>query len=106
MITVDIDAGICGFTSRAVCRCEDGQSVAIEFTTTCGALKPLEAELKELDAFATAFGKVGETAAYAAIRPRCIHAACPVPVGVTKGVEAAANLALPRDATVKISKSE
>jgi hypothetical protein len=105
MITVEIEPGICGLPSRALCNCEDGQNCTIEFTTQCDALKPLEAELKELDAFATAFGKVGETAAYTAIRAHCIHAACPVPLAVTKGVEAAAGLALPRDCTVKLHRS-
>lgn len=34
------------------------------------------------------------------------HAACPVPAGIIKAVEVAAGLALPADATIKISEDE
>ncbi len=36
----------------------------------------------------------------------CTHAACPVPVGIIKAVEAEAQLALPADVTIKLSKSQ
>jgi len=34
----------------------------------------------------------------------CYHSACPVPVGIIKATEVAARLALPKDATIKVSK--
>jgi hypothetical protein len=36
----------------------------------------------------------------------CIHAACPVPVGIIKAVEVEAKLALPREVIIKVSKEE
>ncbi|HIE26142.1 TPA: hypothetical protein EYP66_02520 [Candidatus Poribacteria bacterium] len=35
-----------------------------------------------------------------------LHTACPVPVGIIKAVEVEAGLALPADATIKLSKPE
>jgi hypothetical protein len=34
----------------------------------------------------------------------CTHAACPVPVGIIKAIEVEAGLALPVDASIKVSK--
>ena len=34
------------------------------------------------------------------------HFACPVPAGVFKAIEVAAGLALPRDATIRVSRDE
>jgi hypothetical protein len=35
----------------------------------------------------------------------CPHAACPVPVGIIKAVEVEADLALPADVTIRLSKA-
>jgi hypothetical protein len=36
----------------------------------------------------------------------CKHAACPVPAGIIKAIEVAAGLALPKDATIKVTREE
>jgi len=36
----------------------------------------------------------------------CPHTACPVPVGIIKAIEVEAGLALPADATIRLSKSD
>jgi len=36
----------------------------------------------------------------------CKHAACPVPSGIIKAIEVAAGLALPKDASIQVSKEE
>jgi hypothetical protein len=40
------------------------------------------------------------------LAPQCLsHPACPVPSGIIKAVEVEAGLALPKDVTIKVSKS-
>ncbi len=106
MIIVEIQAGVCGFASTVKADSQDMQTVDIEFSTQCPNLKPLEQELKQVSAFAEAFGKVGDTSVYQIARTYCKHAACPVPMAIVKAVEAAAGLALPRDVHVSIRKQE
>jgi hypothetical protein len=36
----------------------------------------------------------------------CKHAACPVPSGIIKAIEVAAGLALPKDASIKVTREE
>jgi hypothetical protein len=35
----------------------------------------------------------------------CKHASCPVPSGIIKAIEVASGLALPRDASIQVSKA-
>ena len=106
MIKVEIDAGICGFTSTVLAESPDMQNVEVRFSTNCPNLKPLEGDPITIDAYTEAFGPVGETSVYHLMRPYCKHAACPVPAAMVKAVEAAAGLALPQDVRITMSKEE
>lgn len=106
MAKVTVDSGICGFRSVADVRSEDMQHAVITLKTDCPDLKPLEAESFEVDAFVECFSKVGESAVYEWLRPRCRHPGCPVPSGIIKGVEVACGLALPKDASISIVRDE
>ena len=104
MIKVTVDAGICGFSTVITAVCEDGQNAAIKIETECPSLKPLEDELKEVDALSECFGSMCETKVYSQTGKYCKHAACPVPCGIIKAVEAACGLALPKDAVITVEK--
>lgn len=106
MIKVEIDAGICGFTSTVLAESDNMQNVEVRFSTTCPNLKPLEGDPINIDAYTEAFGPVGETQVYHMMRPYCKHAACPVPAAMVKAAEAAAGLALPKDVRMTIRKEE
>lgn len=104
MIEVNVNAGVCGFNTIIKVDSEDEQNAVIEIITECPNIKPMEQELKEVDGYKECFSKLGDSYIYELARKYCKHAACPVPSAIIKGVEVACGLALPRDASIKISK--
>ena len=104
MAECKINAGICGFETIVTVTSEDAQEAVIGMSTQCPSLKPLEQQPLTVDGFEVCFGKVGEGKIYGWCKEYCIHAACPVPSGIIKAVEVACELALPKDATIEISK--
>jgi hypothetical protein len=105
MVKVNVNGGACNFNTIINILSEDGQDAAIDLTTECPNLKPLEKELKEVDAYEECFAKFGgDSTIFKLCNKFCRHAACPVPTAIIKGVEAECNLALPRNIEIKISK--
>lgn len=102
MKTVQINPGVCGFSTEVKAATEDGQMVKLEITTACEHIKKLaEAFNIEVDGYSICFGKFGAGPVYDAAREACLHSACPVPAGIVKCIEAECALALPRDIEIK-----
>jgi len=103
---VEIDSGICGMhttvwatTDMATYRCK------LKITSSCEAIQKLAEEIPEVDAFQEISLRMGEGPEV--LRKGmaiCFHSACPVPVGIIKAIEVASQLALPKDAIIKVSK--
>ncbi|MEK6793256.1 MAG: hypothetical protein AABZ39_00655 [Spirochaetota bacterium] len=104
MITVTVDAGICGFVSTIRAESDDGQTVRVSIDSKCESVAALGPELAACDAYSIAFAKYGASPVYQAADRHFKHGACPVPATVVKAVEAAANLALPKDVIMNIVK--
>jgi hypothetical protein len=102
MIVVDVDPGVCGLKSRIKVRSGDMQHATVEIESLCPDIMALAEELEELDGYSEAFNKVGNSPIYELARKHCKHAACPVPMAIVKGVEAAIGAALPKDVVVNI----
>lgn len=96
--------GVCGFTTEVNAEKSGRSKIVLDIQSECPAFKDLNESLKEVDGMACITSKVGEGPIYDACRIHCKHSACPVPMGIIKTVEVAAGLALPRDATVKLTK--
>ena len=104
MAKSEIHAGICGFKTVVETR-TDGSNCAITIQSDCEAIQRLGAELQSVDPFRE-IAHQGEAPLSLEIGAKyCIHAACPVPVGIIKAIEVEAGLALPADAVIKVSKS-
>jgi len=99
-----IASGVCGFTTEVTAESSGQGSIKLEIQTECPAFKELSEALKEVDGMDCVFCKVGQGPIYEACRVNCKHAACPVPMGITKAVEVAAGLALPKDVSVILTK--
>jgi hypothetical protein len=103
MAKAEIYPGNCGF-STTVEATMDGEICKLSITSDCKAIRKLAQELTEVNPF--------EEISFRRNNPRilqmgakyCTHAACPVPVGMIKAVEVAANLALANDVTIKLSQ--
>ena len=104
MVSVTVDAGICGFVSTIQAESDDGQTVRVTVDSKCDAVTALGAEVASADAYAVVFAKYGASPVYQAADKHFKHAACPVPCAVVKAIEAAANLALPKDVAIGIVK--
>ena len=106
MAKVHIDAGICGFHSDVEAVSEDGQMVTVTLHSGCPHIMKMAEALAaegELDAYGEifcAFGKNKVTEAAVHVK----HVVCIVPAGVLKAIEVACELALPKDATLRIEK--
>lgn len=76
----------------------------LEIDTDCPHIQKLAEELTEVNPFdEIAFWGEGPKTLRLAVK-HCQHAACPVPVGIIKAIEVASGLALPKDATIVVSK--
>ncbi len=104
MINVEVDAGVCGMKTVIKANADDMQKARLEIQSACPDIQKAAEDLKELDGMEEVFGKIGSTRVYEALRKHCKHAACPVPSGIIKAVEAASGLALPKQAVITMEK--
>lgn len=94
-----VDAGICGFSTTIVAT-DDGEKVRLKFQSTCPHVMKAQGALTAVDALTETFLKPHETTVYKVLSPHLPHVACPVYCGFFKAIEAAAGLALPKDAVI------
>jgi len=104
MVEVKINAGICGFITTIYAESEDLQMATLSIKTDCPNYKVLEDNPIEVDGFVECFSKLGEGGLYSLCKTYCPHAACPVAAGMIKAVEVACGLALPKTASIEVSR--
>ena len=99
----EIAAGICGYTTWVKARM-DGAHCTLEIESECEGIRGLAAELAQVDPFREiAFRGEGPLILKLAAR-HCLHAACPVAVGIIKAVEVEAGLALPAEVAIRLRR--
>ena len=103
MATAEINSGICGFSATVKTE-KEGSKVRLSIESECQAIQNLAAELTEVDPFQEITFRGSGPRSLAMGAKHCFQTACPVPVGIIKAVEIEAGLALPKDATIKLSK--
>lgn len=102
MINTKINAGICGFITTIEAECTDGQNVTLNIVSDCPSVAKAASQLKTVDAYANLFVKpVFSGPVYTILGDTLPHATCPVPSGLLKAVEAAAQLALKKEAVIE-----
>jgi len=103
MSKTEINAGICGHVTTVEASVE-GKVCKLIITSDCQAIQNLAQELTEVTPLQEISCRRGLPQTLQMGQKHCFHAACPVPVGIIKAIEVAAKLALPKDATIKVSK--
>jgi hypothetical protein len=108
MASVEIDAGICGFQTRASAISEDQQNVVIEVTSACEKIAQLGEALKAqgtIDAFQE-ISPASESVLMGIVRENLkgCCAGCAVPAGLFKAMQVAAGLALPQDINIRLTR--
>jgi hypothetical protein len=105
MAKAEIFAGVCGFNTTVQAKM-DGVVVNLEIHSECQAIQKLSEHLKQVDPMHEISARRHVPRTLETGMKYCSHAACPVPSGIIKAVEVAAGLALPRDATIRLSKED
>lgn len=103
MAKAEIFAGNCGFTTQVEASM-NGSTCNLKITSDCAAIRRMAEELIQVNPFHEISFKRQMPVIHEMGVKHCTHAACPVPVGITKAVEIEAGLALPTDVTIKLSK--
>ena len=105
MAKAEVFAGICGFTTTIEATME-GKLCKLAISSDCAAIQRLAGELTQVQPLQEISARRAVPQTLQAGLKHCLHAACPVPVGIIKAVEVEARLALPKDVVIKVSKSE
>jgi hypothetical protein len=106
MARAEIDAGVCGHTTRVEATKTEGYNVKVSLESTCPHVQKIASEVGDVDAVRQIGLRGGLPPVLETAYKSCIHAACPVPAGLVKAIEVAAGLALPEDVSMRISKEE
>ena len=99
-VSVSVEPGICGFDCVINVYRIDKRTVKIEISgSECKQIRRLSAELDEMS-LKELFTPMTRNPVYAAAQKSGCHPSCVLPTAVLKAVEAALEMALPRDVRV------
>jgi hypothetical protein len=99
MIRVNVEAGICGFTSTIEVSKLSAKRVRVDITSNCEMVSELGEQLHNVEwRNALKFPKNPLLCKYA---HRCIrHVACPVPIAILKAIEVEVGITLAKDIAI------
>lgn len=103
MAKAEVMAGNCGFTTQIEARM-NGRVCELHITSECKAIQRMAEELTQVDPYQEISFKRSRPLIHELGARHCTHAACPVPVSITKAVEIEAGLALPTDVVIQLSR--
>jgi hypothetical protein len=103
-VRADIDAGICGFNTTVVAQAESMRSVKLTIESECPQIRKAAEQLPEMDMLEELKSGLGHGHVYTVLSGCVRHVTCPVGSGILKAAEASAGLALPKDASIKLTK--
>ena len=97
-----IDPGICGFVAEATATME-GEMCGLEIACECEPIQEMAMGLAQVDPMVEIGFHGDGPLTLKMFREHCPHPSCPVPAGILKAVEVAAGLALPQEASIRVS---
>ncbi|MBN1351507.1 hypothetical protein JXJ21_18990 [candidate division KSB1 bacterium] len=103
MAKAEVFAGICGFKTTVIAQMAD-ETCMLTIESDCAHIERLAENLKSVDPFQEISHRGDGPQSLRLAAQHCPHPACPVPAGIVKAIEVAAGLALPADATIKITR--
>jgi hypothetical protein len=106
--SADVQAGVCGFRTKAVAASDDGQMVTFAVESDCPRIGRLAEALRArgpIDAYQE-IGPEGPGVVMSCVRENLTGccAGCAVPVGIFKAMQVAAGLALPKDIEITLRR--
>lgn len=103
---VTVDAGICGHETVILAHEDEDGMIRLTIDTDCRNCQGLGEDLAIVDPMSLFVGSTKDGVVYTAAAKHPLHHACPVPSGIVKAIEVAANLALPRDVVIRVEKED
>ncbi|MBU8849814.1 MAG: hypothetical protein KOO65_05440 [Desulfobacterales bacterium] len=110
MVIVEIDSGICGFTTMVHAEDKSGYKASFRLKSECPNWKKVDAVLggKELNMMTELFkdkktGVLNSQVLDVSLKT-IPHVSCPVISGILKALEVSVGLALPKDAAIRFKK--
>lgn len=108
-VKTQIAPGICNFNAVVTAVAEDGQNVTFEFVTECENIKELArqiADISPVDAWMTLGPDENPILLKARklLQSKGCCEACIVPASTVKTMQIAANLALPKDVSIRMTQ--
>jgi hypothetical protein len=105
MTKVTIHTGICGFSVIITAEKVKNKKIKISLDTECEMVMNMLEDVSLLDVLAL-FTNHLNNPVYRSAAKHLKHVTCPVTVGILKAAEVEAELALPKDVSIKFSKDE
>ena len=105
MTKVTVNPGVCGFNTTIEVNKQPKRRVSININSECKQVSILSELLKEASAFET-MKPMKECEVFKQASNCGLHLTCLVPIGILKAIEAEAELALPRDASICFNNLE
>jgi len=99
MTKVTVNPGVCGFITTIEVNKGEKRKVSVKIDSGCEHISEMGKSLKEVD-MREIMKPRSECEVHQQASANQLHAACPVPEGIIKAIEAEFGLALPRDATI------
>ncbi|GBC62921.1 hypothetical protein DENIS_3905 [Desulfonema ishimotonii] len=100
MTSLEIDSGICGFSTVVRVSATPGESAAVEIESKCKQIANLAAQLHTVDGTDLFKKTINRNPVYEKAGACGLHAGCPVPCGIIKAVEAELGFALKKGASI------
>lgn len=105
MTRVIVSSGTCGFSVTVTAEKREGKEIHISLDTECEMVKKMAEDISTLGMMAVFTGFLNNPV-YKAAERHLKHAACPVPSGILKAIEAEAGLCLPKDVKMSFIKDK
>lgn len=105
-IRAEIDAGICGFLTTVEAEPHGPRNIHLTIRSDCPQVQEAAPSLATVDMLEESSAGIGRGRVYFELAQCVKHVTCPVASGVLKAAEAAAGLALPRDVSIRVERSE
>ncbi len=102
MTRVEIDAGVCGFTTLVEVE-RVGAEVRVSVSSGCTMVTRLGERLRPVRP-AHAAARILENPVHRAAAGCIAHPGCPVVAGILKAIEVEAGVAVPRDACIRFQR--
>ncbi len=93
----------CGLLTQVTATQADPQRITLHIESECPGIRRIADELSAVDPYDEIAARGANSRLLALGLQHCVHASCPVPVGILKAVEVTAGLDLPKPITIEIT---